>query len=464
MNTLKPYPTYKPAGIPWLKQVPEHWEVLPNRALFSEVKEAGRPEDEMLSVTIRRGVLKQAEHLATSSKKDSSRKDKSTYKRVGVGDIVYNKMRAWQGAFGESKYSGIVSPAYVVQRPKEGALPEFYHFLMRSPLFAKEAERNSYGLASDIWNLRPEDFKTILNVRPPIEEQHLIVRYVHALDAKVKRYIRSKRSLIARLQEQKQAIIQQAVTRGLDPNVKLKPSGVEWLGEVPVHWEVVRLKSCITDINDQTKFKLDDEDYIALEHVESWSGLAHPLSGKVHFESAVKRYRVGDVLFGKLRPYLAKACLPEKAGVCVGELLVLRQCGYKFLPEFLLKRLLSKDFIDIVSASTQGAKMPRADWGFIGNSVFAVPTDLNEQSAILERLNSKTQTIDRLLKVLASDLAFILEYQTLLIADVVTGAVDVRAAAQAMPVEVETDFAEAMADEEEPLSMAAEGEEGNYNE
>ncbi|MFZ1660224.1 MAG: hypothetical protein WAT61_15460, partial [Flavobacteriales bacterium] len=114
--------------------------------------------------------------------------------------------------------------------------------------------------------------------------------------------------------------------------------------------------------------------------------------------------------------------------------------------------------------STQGAKMPRADWGFIGNSVFAVPTDLNEQSAILERLNSKTQTIDRLLKVLASDLAFILEYQTLLIADVVTGAVDVRAAAQAMPVEVETDFAEAMADEEEPLSMAAEGEEGNYNE
>ena len=120
IGTPYPYPKMKDSGIPWLGEVPEHWDVLPNRVLFGEVKERDHPEEPMLSVTITKGVIRQRALLANSSKKDSSNQDKSAYKLVRLGDIAYNKMRAWQGAIGVSDYQGIVSPAYVVERRAKG--------------------------------------------------------------------------------------------------------------------------------------------------------------------------------------------------------------------------------------------------------------------------------------------------------------------------------------------------------
>ncbi|HNU73137.1 MAG TPA: restriction endonuclease subunit S, partial [Thermodesulfobacteriota bacterium] len=239
---LKPYPAYKDSGVLWLGEIPEHWEVLPSRALFTEIKERDHPEEQMLSVTITKGVVLQQALLADSSKKDSSNQDKSAYKLVRPGDIVYNKMRAWQGAIGTSNYKGIVSPAYVVQRPRDGIRSRFYHYMLRTPAFAKEAERWSYGITSDMWSLRPEHFKMIYVCLTPLPEQAAIVRFLDHVDRRIRRYIRAKQKLIKLLEEQKQAIIHRAVTRGLDPNVRLKPSGVEWLGDVPEHWEVVPLR------------------------------------------------------------------------------------------------------------------------------------------------------------------------------------------------------------------------------
>ena len=147
---LKPYPEYKESGLPWLGQVPGNWSVLPNRALFAEVKDRNHPDEEMLSVTITRGIVRQKTLLAGSSKKDSSNIDKSAYKLVQPRDIAYNKMRAWQGAIGASDLRGIISPAYVVMRLREDDnLPRYFHHLYRTPQFAKEAERWSYGITSD---------------------------------------------------------------------------------------------------------------------------------------------------------------------------------------------------------------------------------------------------------------------------------------------------------------------------
>ena len=129
VRTGQPYPAYKPSGVEWLGEVPSHWEVSPNRALFTEVKDRGHPEEQMLSVTITRGVICQQELLADSSKKDASNQDKSAYKLVQPGDIAYNKMRAWQGAVGASDYQGIISPAYVVQPAARG------RGILLSPLF-----------------------------------------------------------------------------------------------------------------------------------------------------------------------------------------------------------------------------------------------------------------------------------------------------------------------------------------
>ena len=151
---LNPYPEYKDSGVVWLAKVPTHWYAVPNRSTFIEVNDQNHPDEEMLSVTISRGVIKQSTLLDDSSTKDGSRIDQSSYKLVKPGDIAYNKMRAWQGAIGVSTYRGIISPAYVVQRPREGNNPDFLHYLLRTPAFAREAERNSYGITSDMWSLR----------------------------------------------------------------------------------------------------------------------------------------------------------------------------------------------------------------------------------------------------------------------------------------------------------------------
>ena len=239
---LYSYSAYKPSGVEWLGDVPEHWEVRPGRAAFREVIERDKSDEQLLSVTIARGVVTQETLLQDSSQKDSSRLDKSDYKLVCPGDIVYNKMRAWQGAVGASVFRGIVSPAYVVQRPRFGSEPSYFHHLMRLPAFATEAERWSYGIASDMWSLRPEHFKMIQFCLPPLGEQHPIVRYLDYVDRRTRRYVAAKRKLIELLEEEKQTIVNRAVSHGLDPNVRLKPSGVEWLGDVPEHWEVRRAK------------------------------------------------------------------------------------------------------------------------------------------------------------------------------------------------------------------------------
>ena len=175
---LDPDVRLKPSGVLWLGDVPEHWEVAPSRAVFTEINERDHPDEQMLSVTIDRGVIRQHNLLQDSAQKDSSRLDKSAYKLVSAGDLAYNKMRAWQGAIGVSRYRGIVSPAYIVQRPRNGADPSYFHHLLRTPAFAAEAERWSYGIASDMWSLRPEHFKMVYVPFPPLPEQSAIVEYL----------------------------------------------------------------------------------------------------------------------------------------------------------------------------------------------------------------------------------------------------------------------------------------------
>lgn len=220
IDGLKPYPEYKDSRLPWLGSVPQHWSVLPNRALFAEVKDRNHPGEEMLSVTITQGVIRQRSLLADSSKKDSSNLNKSAYKLVGPGDIAYNKMRAWQGAIGVSGYRGIVSPAYVVMRLRHNHHPRYFHELYRTPHFAKEAERWSYGITSDMWSLRPEHFKMIYSVLPPREEQDAIVRFLDHTNRRIERYIRAKKKLIALLNEQKQVIIHAAQLHRRDQSIR----------------------------------------------------------------------------------------------------------------------------------------------------------------------------------------------------------------------------------------------------
>jgi len=211
---------------------------------------------------------------------------------------------------------------------------------------------------------------------------------------------------------------------GLKPYPAYKDSSVPWLGQVPAHWEVRRLKTAVDHVNQQTTTKTDEDLYIALEHVESWTGRLLPPSGEAHFDGQVKRFQAGDVLFGKLRPYLAKVVRPKQSGVCVGEFLVLRARPV-VAPHYLEVVLRSAPAIDFVNSSTYGAKMPRAEWTFVGAMLFPVPP-LPEQTAIVRFLDYMDRRIRRSIRAKQKLIKLLEEYRQALIHQAVTGKIDVR--------------------------------------
>ena len=463
-RVLKPYPDYKDSGVPWLGEVPKHWEVLPNRALFAEVKERDHPEEQMLSVTITKGVIRQQALLVDSSKKDSSNQDKSAYKLVRPGDIAYNKMRAWQGAVGVSDYQGIVSPAYVVERPRDGTDSRYLHYLLRTPAFSKEAERWSYGITSDMWSLRPEHFKMIYGCLPPLPEQAAIVRFLDRADRRIRRYIRAQQQLIALLEEQKQAVIHRAVTRGLDPNVRLKPSGVEWLGDVPEHWTLKRFKFLVQVTSGQVDPRRPEyrgKILVAPNHIRSSTGEI------VHLETAEDqgadsgKYEVrrGQVIYSKIRPNLRKAAIAPLDCLCSADMYPITVREAELRPAYLLLLLLSPPFTKYAVDCSHRVAMPKVNRDALGGCWIWYP-NLKEQDSLLEFIKSVGGPSDLAVAQVAREVSLLREYRTRLIADVVTGKLDVREAAAGLPDDVEEleplDEADALIDgEEEPTDALA---------
>ena len=229
-----PYPAYKSTNLPWLPNIPEHWEIRKLRHLLSLVSMKNRPDMPLLSVVREKGVI-----LRDISNKEENHNyipdDLSNYKLVKKGQFVMNKMKAWQGSYGVSDYDGIVSPAYFVFN-LHGVMPSFFHRALRSKQYVPYFGQASDGIRVGQWDLSIPRMKEIPFAVPPPPEQEQIVRYLDSITAKINKRIRAKKKQIALLQEQRQAIINQAVTKGLDPNVEMKDSGIDWIGEIPKHW------------------------------------------------------------------------------------------------------------------------------------------------------------------------------------------------------------------------------------
>ena len=450
---FEPYPAMKDSGVPWLGDVPEHWEVLPNRAVFTEIKERDHPDADMLSVTITKGVIRQRALLEGSSKKDSSNHDKSAYKLVRTGDIAYNKMRAWQGALGVSEYQGIVSPAYVVQRPRAGADPRYLHYLLRTPAFAKEAERWSYGITSDMWSLRPEHFKLIYSCLPPLPEQAAIVRFLDQADQRIRRYIWAKQKLIKLLEEQKQAIIHRAVTCGLDPNVRLKPSGVEWLGDVPEHWEVVPLKFLSERVQNGATPATSETAFYENGTVP-WYGPSSCAQGD-NVGKPVRHLAPAAFNAGRARLIRHPALLVVVIGATAGRMALLPHDGATNQQitsyELQTRRVCSRFVLHQVRgaerwlrSTASSATIPILDCSTVSRLPVAI-TSVTEQESIMRRADEDTVDVAKAIHRARREMELLREYRTRLIADVVTGKLDVREAAARLPDE---------AGEAEPLDEA----------
>jgi len=420
---MKPYPKYKPSGVEWLGDIPSHWEIIKTKYLFRLVTDPAPTNNdyELLSLYTDIGVKPRKELEERGNKATTT----DGYWIVKKGDIIVNKLLAWMGAIGISDYDGVTSPAYDVLRKVKPLNERYYDYLFRCGIYLPEFKRRSRGIMEMRLRLYFDQFGQIPLVLPPIWEQNAIVYFLEHKSEQIDCFIANREKLIELLKEQRTAIINNAVTKGIDPDVKLKPSGIEWLGDIPEHWEVRKLKYLVNLISEQTTQKEDNEIYVALENIESWSGKLTLNQENIVFESIVKRFQKDDVLFGKLRPYLAKAILSNQRGVCVSELLVLRS-KKNLYPEFLLYKVLNRNFIDLVDNSTYGSKMPRANWNFIGNIKITIPNSIEEQRAIVSYIKTQTSKIDAAIIQSEKEIKLIKEYRQTLIADAVTGKIDVR--------------------------------------
>ena len=226
---MKPYPEYKDSGLSWLGEIPANWDVRRSKYLLREINERSLDgQEQLLSVSQYTGVTPRRLR-AGSDEADTRAATLAGYKLVKSEDLVVNIMLAWNGSLGIACSVGIVSPAYCVYRFNERAVPWYYHHLFRLPLYKGRIKVASTGVVESRLRLYSDDLFCIEALVPPKEEQDSIVRYLAHIDLLVNRYIRAKQRLIKLLNERKQAIIHQAVTRGLDPTVRMKPSGIEWL-------------------------------------------------------------------------------------------------------------------------------------------------------------------------------------------------------------------------------------------
>ncbi|AHM63226.1 type I restriction-modification system specificity subunit S [Flammeovirgaceae bacterium 311] len=234
------YPAYKDSGVEWLGDVPSHWKIVSLGSLLELKSDKNHPDYEVLSVYREYGVIpkdsRDDNHNATSL-------DTTNYKAVEPGDLVVNKMKAWQGSMGISGHKGIVSPAYITCKvTSREVYSKYLHQLLRSNSYIGEYNRISYGVRVGQWDMHYEDFKKVITLLPPKEEQTAIAQFLDRKTAQIDKAIAIKVKQIELLKERRQILIHNAVIRGLNPEVPMKDSGVEWIGEIPMHWKLTQIK------------------------------------------------------------------------------------------------------------------------------------------------------------------------------------------------------------------------------
>ena len=457
-----PYPSTKPSGTT-LGDVPDHWEMRKLRQLLRSVTARNRPDWPLLSVVREKGVI-----LRNVSSREENRNyipdDLTNYKVVRSGQFAMNKMKAWQGSYGVSPHDGIVSPAYFVF-DLDGVDAAFFNAAIRSQAYVHFFAAASDGIRIGQWDLSRSRMQDIPFVVPPLEEQAAIVRYLRHMDRRIRHFVRAKRKLVALLDEQERVLIHQAVTRGLNSKVRLKPSGVEWLGEVPAHWPVFSLGAASASI--QTGpfgSQLHSSEYVSggipvvnPSHMRGGLISADPevaVSADRAQDLERHQLQVGDVVVAR-RGELGRCALVvagQEGWLCGTGSLRIRPRRDLFDSTYLVQLFGSSGVRDMLSLSSVGATMDNLNASMMARLRLPVPP-LPEQCSIVQWV-SRASALTRLASAQAKrEISWLLELRARLLADVVTGKLDVRDAAAQLPNEIDEeealDDSERLAEDEE---------------
>ena len=427
---LKPYPSYKDSGVAWLARVPEHWTIGRAKALFRSLDVRSQTgEEELLTVSSKRGVVPRSAARVTMFKAESY----IGYKLCWPGDLVINSLWAWGGGLGVSRYHGIVSTAYGVYRPRPryGDCAAYFHEFVRSTSFNWELRVRSRGIWISRLQLTDDSFLSAPLPIPPPAEQAAIVRFLEHVDRRIRRYIRAKERLIELLEEQKQAIINQAVTGQIDIRtgrayLSYKRSRVGALGKVPNHWEVTRIKT-LCSMKSGTAIDSLSINKEGQYRVFGGNGLRGYTAHYTHDGAFVLIGRQG-ALCGNIHIVQGRFWASEHA--------VVVSIQGDHVVDWLGAGLSTMNLNQYsIAAAQPGLAVER-----ILSLPIAVPPR-NEQALIAAWTKDRVDRIDSSIAPLKSQIELLREYRTRLVADVVTGKVDVREAAaqppDADPVEID---------------------------
>lgn len=412
--SLKSYQDYKSTGVDFYNVAPNHWKV--ERLSAVAEFQSGKAHEPFIS--------EDGEFICVNSRFVSTRGESVKFcsenlTPTKINDVLMVMSDLPNGrALAKAFYVDNEAPYAVNQRVCRiraiSIEPRFlYYYMDRNPLLL----RNDDGLNQT--HLSNSDFKNCPIFIPSLEEQKSIVSFLEHETIKIDSLIVEQEKLIELLKEKRQAVISHVVTKGLDSSVNMKDSGIEWIGEIPSHWETKKLKWCVRLLSDKTSRKTN---LIALENVESWTGRF--IETGLDYEGDGVAFEFNDILFGKLRPYLAKVMLAKKSGEAIGDFYVLRPKEF-MLAEFLHAVLLRKELIDLISGASYGSKMPRASWEFIGEMAIAYPTS-DEQKSLVSFIKEQNFRLDELTQKARQAINILQERRSALISAAVTGQIDVQ--------------------------------------
>ena len=429
------YPAYRESGVEWLGEIPKHWEIGRLGHYFEERRErVSDTEFPPLSVT-KNGVVPQ---LETAAKTD----DNDNRKKVCCGDFVINSRSDRKGSAGLSDRAGSVSLINTVLRPRSGMSGHYAHYLLRSVPFQEEYYRYGKGIVADLWSTSYSEMRTILLAVPPLSDQIAIVLFLDRETVKIDMLVAEQEKLISLLKEKRQVVISHAVTRGLDPIVSMKDTGIEFLGEVPAHWAGKRVKHLLAEIQQGWSPEADDR----LANEDEWGVLKTGCVNYGTFRDTEHKVLPHDVMPPEdIVVQVGDVLMSRASGShdLIGSVAIVRECRYQLIMSDKIFRLVpnsetcSGDFLVwSLTAPPSRMQIKQAISGAEGlannipksslRELFVALPPPQEQYAIASFLEYETSKIADLISEIKDAIDLLKERRAALISAAVTGKIDVR--------------------------------------
>ncbi|ENV32538.1 restriction endonuclease subunit S [Acinetobacter gerneri] len=435
---FKEYPSYKDSGVEWLGKIPEHWEQKPIWSMFTRTKRTNHPNELLLSVYRDYGVIPKN---SRNDNHNRASEDLTPYQLVLPNDLVINKMKAWQGSIAISEYKGIVSPAYYIYEPKQSYCSKYIHHLIRSVYFIQSYKNFSKGIRVNQWDLEHDAFTHINLLVPPLTEQNHIISFLDSETSRIDNLITKQEKLIETLEKHRKSVISHAVTKGLDSNVPMKDSGVEWLGEVPEHWKILQTRHLFNFGKGLTitKEDLSDEGIPCINYGEihskygfEFNPLDNPLKCVSHdFIESNKNCLLneGDFIFADTSEDLEGSgnfsYLNQTSTVFAGYHTIIARPKSGLNHRYLAYMFDSQAYRSQVRTEMKGVKVYSVSQGVLKSRLAWLPS-IKEQVEIVKLLDEKSSKIDTLIAKQRELITKLKSYRTSIISHAVTGKIDVR--------------------------------------